>query len=131
MVYCWKDCKNVIKHNKFRQSRFFCLFFRLCKLLPEILSLGLESSVSTNKRNFFIVFFFIFIFHTWKVFEPWNIRKIFLELVFSFLCSEGFWALKYKQNLFRVGFLVFWDRRVFEPWNIRKIRSWKVPFPEI
>ena len=62
---CCKYCKNVIRDKKFLQSRLFCLFFMpfmqvLTWNIRRFLSLGPESFISSNIRNFLRVSSFYF-----------------------------------------------------------------------
>ena len=75
MLYNCKDYKNITRDKKFLSSRFFVCFpgFQSSSWNISFLSLGLESSISQNIRNFLKVFFFL-IFRVCKV-NFWNIRE--------------------------------------------------------
>ena len=64
ILCCCKDCKNVKRDKKFLQSRLFYLFFMPLQVLTwnirRFLSLGPESFISSNIRNFLRVSSFYF-----------------------------------------------------------------------
>ena len=58
---CCKDCKNIIRDKKFLHSRLFCLFFRLCKFLPELFKLVARKYHFSEYKKFFQSGYFYFL----------------------------------------------------------------------
>ena len=141
MLYWCKDCKSVIRYKKFLQSILFCLFFRLCKLSPEILEALLEfpfRGFRFRKYNKSILlrkhkkFFWVSV--SWKfsrggflLFFDFGVKSAGLHLrkyKKSFLlikCKKKLFLRKYKKSFLLRKYKIFFNIRAksFISWNMR------------
>ena len=82
MLYCCKDCKNVIRDKEYFQSRHCCLFFRplqgLSWNISKFFRLRTKKFHSPKYKKIFQgVFFFFFFFFFFHFFETSrNLRKV-------------------------------------------------------
>ena len=124
MFYFCKDYKNITRHQKILQSRFFVCFrdFKVSSWnIKSFLSLWKESFISRNIRNVLLFEFWKLlsgIYGAFKVSISWN------KINFFGVCVS--WSIK---NFLRVDFFHFsglgWKVQDFISGNIKNAFFWE------